>query len=205
MYQYIQSISEWMHPYIPSVSSSEWMYPYNPSLSLRLDLPPYPFNRINYNLVSPSPSTETAITACLLFLQQNILISRVPYPFTRTSYNRFSPRSYNCVSLIPLKEPAIIIFPYPFNRTSYGSMSKWIQRRGEIVQPKGRVPKNLLDLDNPTPKFTKKRPIIKPSPAGMPSMYDTYLNNSSAVVSFEWVLSMYARYFNNVSVVVSPK
>ncbi|GFS09436.1 zinc finger SWIM domain-containing protein 6 [Elysia marginata] len=61
-------------------------------------------------------------------------------------------------------------------------MSKWIQRRGEIIQPKGRVPQGLLEVDNPTPKFTKKRPIIKPSPAGMPSMYDTYLNNSSAVL-----------------------
>ena len=114
------------------------------------------------------------VQAPISLTKKNVFINHVGCSLHGVTYNQSQYR----YSLIP-------------TRTSYSSMSKWIQRRGEIVQPKGRVPQGLLEVDNPSPKFTKKRPIIKPSPAGMPSMYDTYINNSSAVVSLLGLVNVY--------------
>lgn len=71
------------------------------------------------------------------------------------------------------------------NVTSYGSMSKWISRQNETpfpLQPRGEVPRHLIDRANPSPQFTKKRPRMRQSPAGHPTMYDSWFNNTSAVM-----------------------
>merc|ERR1711962_280783 len=63
------------------------------------------------------------------------------------------------------------------NITSYGSMSKWISRMHEspVVNVRGDVARHLIERAHPTPQFTKKRPRITASPAGMPTMHDTYV------------------------------
>ncbi|XP_005104926.2 uncharacterized protein LOC101862746 [Aplysia californica] len=85
--------------------------------------------------------------------------------------------------------------PNTRNITSYGSMSKWISRQHENPAPRPEVARHLMERANPSPQFTKKRPIIKPSPTGMPSMYDTYMNKSSAVL--DETLPVHLRYSNH--------
>lgn len=82
--------------------------------------------------------------------------------------------------------------PDTIKNTSYGVMSQWIDRQHEHLQPRGEVPRHLRARNNPSPKFTKKRPIMRQSPAGMPTMYDTYVNKSSAVL--DETLPVHLRY-----------